>query len=263
MAKIDLNILSLGNKFVDLRDQIPGDSYNWSWVRSLSEVNFLAIHHSASDNQTPQDIANFHINNNGWGGIGYHFVIDKNGVVFYVGDISTARANVANLNEQVLGICLIGNFTKAQVPTQEQLDSAHKLCEFFIKNYDDLANVTSWDKVRGHKELPGQSTNCPGDNWSDFRIQIVEGVSENIKLQSQVSNLQDSLAVVNQQLITLKEILADREKEVSELKQSLASQTTSESVQVDTTLSLVGALINLYQFLFPPREVASIKSGVA
>src|SRR3989338_4313740 len=118
MAKTDLTIPSLGDKFIDLRDGIPGDSYTWSWERDLSQVNFLAIHQTSGlDTQTPQEIANQQINNNGWGGIGYHFLIAKDGTVYYVGDISTARANVANLNEQVLGICLIGNFTSGLVPT--------------------------------------------------------------------------------------------------------------------------------------------------
>jgi len=176
MAKIDLNIPSLGSKFVDIRDTIPGDSYNWSWVRPLNQVNFLAIHHTAGpDTQTPNQIANFHINSNGWGGVGYHFLIDKNGIVYYVGDISTARANVANLNDQVLGICLIGNFTSGRAPTNSQLDSANKLCDFFINNYPNLPNVASWDKVRGHKDLPGQSTACPGDNWVSWRGKLVSG----------------------------------------------------------------------------------------
>lgn len=333
MAKIDLTIPSLGNKFVDYRDPVPGDSYNWSWVRPLSQVNYLAIHHTAGpDTQTPEQIANYHINNNGWGGIGYHFLIAKDGTVFYVGDISTARANVANLNEQVLGICLIGNFTQGRAPSNEQLDSAHKLCEFFINNYPPLTNVNSWDKVRGHKELPGQSTACPGDDWSTLRIQIVEGVrpspeptpaivftpptsdrgaqitelyrtvlgrdpdmgglqtytnspmsideilkamvnsqehknlisnaKEVPNLKSQVNNLQVSLASVNQQLITLQETLAEREQEINQLKSSSPPPVVTiptepqPQPQPDTTLTLVGALINLYQFLFPPRKVS-------
>lgn len=175
MAKTDLSIPSLGNKFVDLRDSLPGDSYNWSWIRPLGGVNYLAIHHSASpDTQTPQEIANYHINSNGWGGIGYHFVIAKDGIVFYVGDISSARANVANMNEQVIGICLVGNFMSGNMPTSDQLASVHLLCDFFI-SYPDLTNLKSWDLVKGHKELPNQATACPGDTWSVYRQQIVSG----------------------------------------------------------------------------------------
>lgn len=177
MARTDLIIPSLGSKFIDLRDAIPGDSFEWSWIRPFSVVKYLAIHHSASpDTQTPVEIANYHINNNSWGGIGYHFVISKEGIAYYVGDIATARANVANLNDQVIGICLIGNFTEGRVPTSEQIDSVHKLCDFFINNYANLANLNSWDVVMGHKELPGQTTACPGDDWPTWKQKIIDGI---------------------------------------------------------------------------------------
>lgn len=334
MAKIDLNIPSLGGKFVDLRDSIPGDSYNWSWIRPLSQVNYLAIHHTAGpDTQTPTEIANYHINNNGWGGIGYHFLIGKDGTVYYVGDLSTARANVANLNEQVIGICLIGNFTSGQVPSNEQYDSAHKLCDFFINNYPDLSSINSWEAVKGHKELPGQSTTCPGDNWPSWRGQVVAGIQSSgnggiifnpsptpqpstspsdrgaqisdlyriilgrdpdmgglqtytngpmsieqiaismvtssehkdlIKvakdassLQSQVDSLQTTLASVNQQVIFLQESLQEKDAQIKDLKEKIPyPQPTPPDNQPhpDTTLTLVGALINLYKFMFPARK---------
>jgi len=258
MAKTDFFIPSLGDEFIDLRDSLPGDAYHWSWERNLSQVNFLAIHSTNGlDTQRPEDIALDHINRNGWGGIGYHFLISKDGMVYYVGDISTARANVANLNEQVLGIGIIGNFTNGLVPTTEQLDSAHKLCEFFI-NYSALPNITSWDKVRGHKELPNQTTNCPGETFQNWRIQIVEGVSESAdqknQLQSQVDSLQASLASVNQQVISLQEALQERDEEISELKKTVSD--TPIYRHTDTTLTIVGAFVNLYKFVFPPGKVA-------
>ncbi len=340
MARTDFVIPSLGNKFVDLREVIPGDSFNWSWVRALSGVNYLAIHHTAGpDTQTPAQIANFHINSNGWGGIGYHFLISKDGVVYYVGDIATARANVANLNDAVIGICLIGNFTAGKEPTLAQIDSANKLCDFFINNYPPLSNVDSWDKVRGHKDLPNQSTVCPGDAWQSWRARLVSAppsptpapaptpaptpedrgaqitesyrtvlgrdpdmgglqtytnsplsidqiirsmvesqehkdlissAKESAGFKSQIENLQTTLTSVNQQLISLQEALQDREAEIAQLKKSLAEKAVvtpgeipspkyDETVQKpDTTLTIVGALINLYKFIFPPRKEAPI-----
>lgn len=266
MAKTDFNIASLGDKFIDLRDLLPGDSYNWSWIRSFSQVNYLAIHHTGGpDTQTPQDIANFHINNNGWGGIGYHFLINKEGEVFYVGDISTARANAANLNEQVIGISLIGQFTQGRLPTEQQLESAHKLCEFFIFNYPPLFNVKTWDKVRGHKELPNQTTSCPGDEWNQWRTQIVEGVKapwntltpreDEAYLQSQVDSLQTSLASLNQQAITQQESIQEKDQQIVQLQDQLAAQ-KSDTPKADTTLTIADLLINLYKFVFLPGKAA-------
>lgn len=262
MASTNLPIPSLGNKFVDLRDTLAGDSYNWSWERPLEQVNFLVIHSTSTpNNYTPQDIANQHVTQNGWGGIGYHFLVSQDGTVFYVGDISTARANVANLNEQVLGIGLIGSFNGEITPTAQQLESTHKLCEFFISNYPELINIKSWDKLRGHKELPNQTTTCPGDNWTVWRIQIVEGIGlveqdETTKQNAQVESLQASLAAVNQQLFSLRELLQQREAEIARLKQAppVLAVPTQEVKSVDETLTLVGALINLYKILFPARK---------
>ena len=266
MVRTDLNISSLGSKFVDIRDSIPGDSFNWSWVRPLSEVKYLAIHHSASpDNQTSLEIANYHINNNDWGGIGYHFVITKDGTVYYVGDISTARANVVNLNEQVLGICLVGNFTSGSEPSSEQIDSVHKLCNFFINDYSDLSNINSWDNVAAHKDLPGQATTCPGDDWPSWKPKIISGVLRTTSgtvtfnsltgsvdgsslLQGQISTLQKtishqktqidsmqmSLATVNGQLISLKEALHQREAEIARLKLQVTTPVPQQAVITQT-----------------------------
>ncbi len=275
MARIDLVIPSLGDKFKDSRDSLPGDSFNWSWIRPLSQVNYLAIHHSASpDNQSVEEIANYHISNNGWGGIGYHFVVAKNGDVFYVGDISTARANVANMNEQVIGICLVGNFTSGRSPSNEQLDSTHALCDFFINNYPDLSNVNSWEAIAGHKELPGQSTACPGDTWSSWRSEIIKGPptspstdrsAEISVLQDQVKNLQASLSSVNQQVFNLQAVVQEKDQQINDLRMVSSSPSEAESIpqrqRVDTSLTIVEALVNLYKFIFMSRKADAIGSS--
>lgn len=236
VVKIDLVIPSLKNKFFDLRDSLPGDAYNWSWVRPLSDVKYLVLHHTATDESaTPKEIANYHINHNGWGGIGYHFLVDKEGGIFYVGDISTARANVSDMNEQVIGIGLIGNFTQGRVPTSSQQDSTRKLCEFFLTNYPDLT-------IKGHKELPNQKTICPGDSWLKWKP-VPDTKTDTLK--SQVDNLQTSLALLHQQRISLQETLQERERQI------LALKGTEE--KADNTLTIVGALIKLYQLILPRR----------
>lgn len=298
---------------------MPGDSFNWSWVRSLDQVKYLAIHHSASpDTQTPFEIANYHINSNGWGGIGYHFLVDKNGVVYYVGDISTARANVANLNDQVIGICLIGNFTQGQVPTDLQLDSTGKLCDFFINNFPQL-NL-GWDSVLGHKELPGQATACPGDSWPSWKVRIAAGSAASVpasgdlpsserknriteayrsvlgrepdmeglrsyisssmgldqiiwsmvasdehkevlrlareayNLKDQLESMQTSLNSINSQVLILQESLQQKDREIEELR----SKSLQKTVSPDTTLTVLGVLINIFKFLFLPRKAGVI-----
>lgn len=159
-------------KWNDYRDEIWGDSYNWSWVRPWSQLKYVVIHHTVTkDTATPDDIALLH-KARGWAGIGYHFVIDKAGIVYYVGDISTARANVLNKNEQVIGITMVGDFTK-HLPSDQQIESAHDLVEYLLFSTPSIPTLNNWNQLVGHKDL--QATACPGTSWpDDMRQRIID-----------------------------------------------------------------------------------------
>lgn len=162
-------------KWKDYRQQIWGNSFTWSWVRPWSQLQGILIHHSVTKHDaTPDDIALLH-KARGWAGVGYHFIIDKAGVVHYVGDISTARAHVQNKNEKFLGICLIGDFTK-HLPSDEQIISAHELCKFFFFQTPSLPTLTGWHQLQGHKDQ--QATACPGSSWGggDMRDRIINRI---------------------------------------------------------------------------------------
>lgn len=169
------------NKFTDYRYDVWGDSFNWYTTRTWETIKYLVIHHSVTNpsNNAKSDvdyIAQIH-KNNGWGGIGYHFVITADGMVWYVGDISTQRANVADKNHLVIGICLVGDFTKGN-PTDDQILSAHDLCQYLLSDVPALTNVNSWNDVVGHKEL--QSTQCPGTYWKGVGDSIYERIKNRI-----------------------------------------------------------------------------------
>ncbi len=185
MANTPLHIPKLieRNKWNDYRDEIWGDSYNWSWNRTPGEVKYLVIHHTVTPHDaTPDDIALLH-KARGWGGIGYHFLIDKAGVVYYVGDVGTARANVLDMNEKVIGISLIGDFTKF-LPSDEQILSAHDLCAWFLEQTAVWPNFKSWEEnVVGHKEL--QSTQCPGNDWKETASSLFNRIKGRIPYTTQ------------------------------------------------------------------------------
>lgn len=121
--------------------------------RQLRQIEQIIIHHSA-DNGTPYSIADYHVGTKKWPGIGYHFLIDKNGVVYQSNDIDTVSYHLANQNTISLGICCIGNFEEDK-PTDAQVESLIWL----------LACIRA---VIGHKPIFGHkdkgSTLCPGKN---------------------------------------------------------------------------------------------------
>lgn len=179
MPGVQLQIPDLGSKFQDYRDDIPGDSYNWGPVIDPKAIRYFAIHHSVTPQTAKNDgdwkaecdtIANEHLAQ-GWGGVGYRFIICSDGTVAYVGDLSHGGSAVAGNNDIIFSACLVGDFTK-QLPTAEQVHSAHILANFFLTKLPQYPNLESWDQVIGHQDaagllgLPGATpTACPGSNW--------------------------------------------------------------------------------------------------
>lgn len=196
MANTPLVIPQLDNRFIDDRDRVWGDSYDWSFNRNLTQVKYLVIHHSVTSpyiknsndiiqrkkswQEQVDEIASLH-RIRGWAGIGYHFVITSDGIIAYVGDLGTGRANVLNHNDSVIGICLIGDFTK-HLPTDIQINSAHDLCDFFLFHYPQLPNVNGWEDVIGHKDCiqiwnDTTATACPGTSWPvDMKNRIKDNI---------------------------------------------------------------------------------------
>lgn len=181
MADTPIHIPELGDRFVDYRIPIWGNSFTWSWERPITQVKYAVIHHTVtSRDASPDAIAALH-KARGWDGIGYHFVIPGSGFVYYCGDISTARANVANMNEQVLGIALCGDFTK-ELPTDEQIDSAHKLVKWMI-DVASIPNIKDWESMVGHQDL--KATACPGSSWRGAPDSMYERIKNNIPYNPQ------------------------------------------------------------------------------
>ncbi len=128
----------------------------------------IVVHHSATPHGSAAEFHQAHLNR-GWDELGYHFVIG-NGTGSSDGEIEVgsrwykqkhgAHCRTAGNyhNEHGIGICLVGNFERAQ-PTPRQLASLEKLIRFLMAQCHIPAR-----RVIGHREAPGASTACPGRN---------------------------------------------------------------------------------------------------
>ena len=152
-------------KFVDKRNSLPKHKTKRYGRRSLSAIKYIAIHHSATTGGSAETFAKSHINKD-WPGIGYHFVIEKNGTIVWCNDLETISYHVGGHNTPSVGICMIGNFTK-ESPTQAQLESTYAL----VKTLMEMLNIST-SNVKGHKEFPNQSTACPGLSMNNFRKEL-------------------------------------------------------------------------------------------
>lgn len=119
----------------------------------------------------------FHQDGRGWCDIGYHFSIDAAGKI-YRGRTTTQRtgSHVGSQNSGNIGISLMGTYTTAQ-PPQAQLDGLMDAFAWLAETYGIDVNG---DKIRGHREWPGQSTTCPGTTVFPKKTQILAGIAERL-----------------------------------------------------------------------------------
>jgi hypothetical protein len=115
----------------------------------------------------------YHQNSRGWCDIGYHFVVDADGVV-YRGRTTTSRsaAHVANQNTGNLGVALMGSYVST-APPQAALDGMAATFAFLANTWN--IPVTT-ETLRGHKQWNGQSTSCPGSPLIGLKQEILDGV---------------------------------------------------------------------------------------
>lgn len=129
---------------------------------SLSERSYtdmIVIHHTGSPDMdaSAEQIHGWHLGN-GWSGIGYHYVIRKNGTIERGRPEWAIGSHAYGENSHTIGIQLSGDFEQAK-PTEDQIESCAKLIADICDRYGIPIDR---DHIVGHGEL--MSTSCPGTN---------------------------------------------------------------------------------------------------
>lgn len=159
-------------QIIDLRGKLPTHKTKRYSTRKESDIRSIGIHHSLTFSGTPQAFATYHVNTNGWPGIAYPYVIQRDGTIYKCHDHNVVTYHVGNSNKHSLGICLVGDF-RTQHPTPQQYAAALWLVR---KLQQELPNAK---EVKGHSEYPGYSWKaCPVISMDKFRSDVVNGVSE-------------------------------------------------------------------------------------
>ena len=139
------------------------------------KTDMIVIHHvGIPDGDTPASaIQRAHLAN-GWAGIGYHYVIRKNGVIERGRPLAVVGAHAYGENYHTVGINVTGNFDK-EVPTDAQMKSLTELVTALCRIYHiDPGPAT----IVGHRDV--NSTDCPGKNLYRLLPQLRDDVELNL-----------------------------------------------------------------------------------
>ena len=129
--------------------------------RPSTEV--IVIHHAGfpdgDKDSSAEEIHKFHQEVNGWAGIGYHYVIRKDGRIEQGRKPLAVGAHAYQHNKNSVGICVAGNFDLVKVPSV-QLDSLKLLTAWLCQRYK--LDPMQRGVIVGHRDL--NDTACPGNN---------------------------------------------------------------------------------------------------
>ena len=129
--------------------------------RPSTEV--IVIHHAGfpdgDKDSSAEEIHKFHQEVNGWAGIGYHYVIRKDGRIEQGRKPLAVGAHAYQHNKNSVGICVAGNFDLVKVPSV-QMDSLKLLTAWLCQRYK--LDPMQRGVIVGHRDL--NDTACPGNN---------------------------------------------------------------------------------------------------
>lgn len=129
----------------------------YKWAKPLSKrsaTDLLILHHAAATSCTAEDVHRWHVGN-GWAGIGYHYLVRKDGTVYRGRPEDTVGAHAYGANSHSIGVCFEGNYEVEQSMPAAQLAAGQALVA-------DIKRRWGITKVIGHKDVAGSTTDCPG-----------------------------------------------------------------------------------------------------
>jgi N-acetylmuramoyl-L-alanine amidase len=133
-------------------------------------ITYLIVIHHVGDidrDVSAAEIHKWHLDN-GWSGIGYHFVVRKDGKIERGRPRDVIGAHAQGFNSRSIGINIVGDFEQSK-PNPAQVESAAML----IADLSDIYCLTPTGKtVVGHRDL--MPTTCPGHNLYNI-LQDIRG----------------------------------------------------------------------------------------
>ncbi len=148
-------------------------------MKAMNGVNKITVHHEGSKPNNDTSVAavtanlrliqSQHRQRMGAGDIGYHFIIDRTGIIWQGRDWKYQGAHTSGANSNNLGVMLLGNF-ESQQPTARQLDSLTQLTASLIRKY----GLSPRSDIYGHNDFC--NTKCPGKNLKSYVVAMRKGL---------------------------------------------------------------------------------------
>lgn len=165
----------MSNETVNIKET----NLSFSTLTTRTATTRIFLHHAAATTCGVETIHTWH-KNQGWSGIGYHFVVRKDGTIERGRPEDKVGAHVSGHNSDSIGICFEGNFES------ETMNEAQKQAGTNLVAY--VKSLYKVDNVYQHKDVA--ATACAGANFP-FE-DIVGGTISTDKVEDIVEEKEDT-----------------------------------------------------------------------
>ena len=140
-------------------------------LANRTQTDVIILHHIGNTNAdvSAATVHQWHLAN-GWAGIGYHYLIRKDGTIERGRPRDTVGAHCYGENWHSVGVNIVGNF-ETNEPTAAQIEAAERLVAVLCRLY---GLVPSGDTIKGHRDF--NATACPGENLYERLPDVIAGV---------------------------------------------------------------------------------------
>lgn len=149
---------------VPVKFRITPHKYDWAGElgKRIGDPGGIVWHNAGATSCTADGIHAYH-RSLGWRGFAYHFLVTKEGEVIQGRPEWAIGGHTLNFGTW-LGVCAEGNYErKGEGMPSAQVEACKQLHAYLHKKYKGIPD-------RKHKDMPGNSTACPGMNFRFYAI---------------------------------------------------------------------------------------------
>ena len=134
----------------------------------MRKITDIVIHCSATGPGADigvKEIRDWHMKQNGWKDIGYHFVIRRDGAIENGRPMEQVGAHVSGHNANSIGVCLVGGVDSKGKPeanyTPDQWAALKRLLCGLGREFPGA-------RILGHRDFPNVKKDCPCFDVADW-----------------------------------------------------------------------------------------------
>lgn len=133
----------------------------------MRKINEIIIHCSATKPSVDigvKEIKNWHVNNNGWADIGYHYVVRLNGYIEHGRAEWRQGAHCLGHNKHSIGICYVGGLNQNGQPSDTRTGAQKRALLQLLKELEQKYRC----EIHGHGEFAKKDCPC-FDAYNEYK----------------------------------------------------------------------------------------------